>query len=69
MIARMISAASFEVIGFWPFAAGIRDHAPIPARAAPRRTAILTRYNTVRSAELRNHGAGAPVRQDRWNTR
>jgi hypothetical protein len=64
----MISAASHEVVGFSPFAAGTGDGALIPAQMVPRRIANLTGYNTSLSAELRNRRSGAAVRRERWNT-
>jgi hypothetical protein len=68
MIASMISAAPFEVVGLSPFAAGTRQHASIPAQMVPRRIADLTAYNTSLCAELRNRPCGAAVRRERWNT-
>jgi len=50
----MISAASLEVVGFSPFAAGTGDGALIPAQMVARRIANVTGYNTSLSAELRN---------------
>ena len=69
---RMISASTFEVSRFSPFAAEIRGRAtyicnstcqlrglaPSPAHAAvpARRIAILPGYNTLSRAELRTSG-------------